>query len=101
MSELNRPQVDAASRGNGHHAITKEAAGMNATASAQCLASLAGLPGVVVYQRVVTPDEQIRYTYISDGCRDLFGASAQEILSDPDALLGRHSDEYKAKFRER
>jgi diguanylate cyclase (GGDEF)-like protein len=69
--------------------------------SAECLSVLAGLPGVVVYQRVVTPDEQIRYTYISEGCRDLFGASAEQILSDPDALLDRHSADYKAKFRER
>ncbi len=69
--------------------------------SGQCFASLSGLPGVVVYQRVVTPDEQIRYTYISEGARDLFGVSPGEILSDPEALFGRHSDEYKAKFRER
>ncbi len=72
-----------------------------AVLSAQCLASLSKLPGVVIYQRVVTPDENIRYTYISEGCRDLFGVSAQEILSDPEALFSRHSEEYKAKFRER
>jgi diguanylate cyclase (GGDEF)-like protein len=56
---------------------------------------------VVVYQRVVTPDEKIRYTYISEGAQDIFGVSPAEILSDPEALFGRHSDEYKAKFRER
>jgi diguanylate cyclase (GGDEF)-like protein len=65
------------------------------------LASLASLPGVVVYQRVVTPDEKIRYTYISEGAWDIFGVSPAEILSDPEALFGRHSDEYKARFRER
>ena len=59
------------------------------------------MPGVVVYQRVVTTDEKIHYTYISDGCRELFGASAETILTDPDALLERHSAEYKTKFRER
>ena len=74
---------------------------MNAAPSAECLASIANLPGLVIYQRVVTPDEKIHYTYISDGCRDLFGVSAQTILSDPDALLQRHSDEYKIKFHER
>ncbi len=67
----------------------------------ECLASIVNLPGVVVYQRVVTADEKIHYTYISDGCRELFGASAETILSNPDALLERHSAEYKTKFRER
>jgi hypothetical protein len=68
---------------------------------AQCLTSLANLPGVVIYQRVVTPDEEIRYSYISQGCQELFGVSQEDILTDPEALFGRHSDEYKAKFRER
>jgi diguanylate cyclase (GGDEF)-like protein len=58
------------------------------------------IPGVV-YQRVVRPDGDIRYTYISDGARDLFGVSPEEILSDPEALFKTHGPEYKAKFRER
>ena len=65
------------------------------------LGALCALPGVVVYQRVVTPDEKIRYTYISESCFDLFGVSAKTILENPDALTSRHSPEYKAKFRER
>jgi diguanylate cyclase (GGDEF)-like protein len=69
--------------------------------SLQCLASIVNLPGVVVYQRVVTVDEKIYYTYISEGCQELFGASAETILTNPDALLERHSAEYKTKFRER
>src|SRR5437764_424368 len=89
MSALNSVQPNA--RGNGQHAVTKDSAAASASPSAQCLASLTTLPGVVVYQRVVTPDQQIRYTYISEGCQELFGASAHEILTDPDALLGRHS----------
>jgi len=72
-----------------------------AALSSECVAALARLPGVVVYQRVVTPDEDIFYTYISEGCRDLFGVSPEQILSNPEALFGRHSDEYKAKFKER
>ena len=75
---------------SGHDFITSE-----------CLASLCSLPGVVIYQRLVTTDGQIRYTYISEGARDLFGVSAEEILTDPQALFGCHSDKYKAKFRER
>src|SRR5712672_2969999 len=63
--------------------------------------ALAKLPGVVIYQRLVTPDGQIRYTYISEGARELFGVSAEEIISDPKALFSCHSADYSAKFRER
>jgi diguanylate cyclase (GGDEF)-like protein len=68
---------------------------------AECFAALSKLPGVVVYQRMVRPDGHIYYTYISDGAADLFGVSAQEILSDPNALFSTHGPDYKAKFRER
>lgn len=65
------------------------------------LSSLAStIPGVI-YQRVVQPDGKIQYSYISDGARELFGVSAEEIMADPDALFRRHSPEYKTKFRER
>ena len=86
---------------NGHRAAAEIEPRADEFLAGQRLASLASLPGVVVYQRVVTPDEKIRYTYISEGARDIFGVSPAEILSDPEALFGRHSDEYKAKFRER
>jgi len=65
------------------------------------LATLASLPGVVLYQRVVTPDERIYYSYISEGARDVFGVHAEEILADPDALFSRHGSDYRSKFRER
>jgi diguanylate cyclase (GGDEF)-like protein len=65
------------------------------------LTTLASLPGVVLYQRVVTPDERIYYSYISEGARDIFGVHAEEILSDPDALFSTHGSDYKSKFRER
>ena len=65
------------------------------------LATIASLPGVVLYQRVVTPDERIYYSYISEGARDIFGVSAEEILSNPDALFSTHGSDYRAKFRER
>ncbi|MFL4982682.1 MAG: EAL domain-containing protein [Xanthobacteraceae bacterium] len=63
-------------------------------------ALVAAIPGVV-YQRVVKPDGDIRYTYISDGARDLFGVSPEQILADPEALFKTHGPDYKAKFRER
>ncbi|MDJ0944476.1 MAG: PAS-domain containing protein [Kiloniellales bacterium] len=65
------------------------------------LATLAGtLPGVV-YQRLVTPEGNIRYTYISEGVKDLFGVTPQEILRNPNALFDCHGPAYKATFRER
>ncbi len=60
----------------------------------------ASIPGVV-YQRKVTPDGDIRYTYISDGAKDLFGVSPEEIISDPNALFDCHGPEYRETFRER
>jgi signal transduction histidine kinase len=65
------------------------------------LSSLAAtIPGVV-YQRLVTPDGDIRYTYISEGTRDLFGVEPEDILNDPQALFGRHGPEYRKTFRDR
>ena len=60
----------------------------------------ANIPGVV-YQRMVTPDGHIRYTYISDGAKELFGVSPEEILSDPNALFDCHGTQYRETFRER
>ena len=60
----------------------------------------ANIPGVV-YQRLVTPDGDIRYTYISDGALDLFGVSPAEVLSDSQALFDCHGAEYRKTFRER
>ncbi len=100
MSELDSPETTGRDQCC-NPAATNSRPAVNSVPSAECLASIANLPGVVVYQRVVTADEQIRYTYISDGCRELFGASSEAILSDPEVLLDRHSAEYKAKFRQR
>ncbi len=58
------------------------------------------IPGVV-YQRIVTPDGDIRYTYISDGARDLFGVEPEKIVADPQALFECHGPEYRKTFRQR
>ena len=84
-----------------HHVIEhyrREAALESADVRIASLA--ASIPGVV-YQRVVTPDGDIRYTYISDGAHDLFGVSPEEIVADPQALFDCHAPEYSATFRER
>ena len=58
------------------------------------------LPGVV-YQRVVKANGDISYTYISESAIDIFGISAEEILSNPNALFDSYSPEYREKFRNR
>lgn len=58
------------------------------------------VPGVV-YQRVVRPSGDIRYTYISDAAKDLFGVSPEEILSNPQALFDCHGPDYYATFHDR
>jgi diguanylate cyclase (GGDEF)-like protein/PAS domain S-box-containing protein len=58
------------------------------------------IPGVI-YQRVVKPDGDIRYSYISESAGELFGVSAQEILENPEALFSHFGPEYRATFREK
>jgi len=88
---------------NGGHAgpAPDMAAAEMAFEPAECFAALSSLPGVVVYQRVVKPDGQIRYTYISEGAHELFGVPVEEILANPNALFSTHGRDYRAKFRER
>lgn len=58
------------------------------------------IPGVV-YQRKVFPDGDIRYVYISEGAKELFGVDAETILRDPQALFNHYSTEYRATFRQK
>ena len=58
-------QTTVPRQANGHRAAAEIDPRADEFLAGQRLASLASLPGVVVYQRVVTPDEKIRYTYIS------------------------------------
>ena len=58
------------------------------------------IPGVV-YQRIVRPDGDIRYTYLSEGARELFGVSPEEVLKDPEVLFSTYTEEYKQSFRQR
>jgi len=85
----------------GHSEIPAAVQDELARLSSEQITALCALPNVVVYQRLVMPDGQIRYTYISEGAYDLFGVSAEEILSNPNALFSCHSADYSAKFRER
>ena len=71
------------------------------TSAHQRFSSLAEtIPGVV-YQRKVTPDGDIRYTYVSEAAKELFGIEPAKILSDPQALFDHYGEEYYATFKER
>lgn len=70
------------------------------TANERFAAIARSMPGVV-YQRVVKPDGDIRYTYISEAAEALFGVSPAEIIANPQALFDCHGPEYYATFKER
>lgn len=70
------------------------------TATERFAALTKTIPGVI-YQRVVKPDGTIRYTFISDAAKDLFGVEPADIIADPQALFDCHGPEYYATFRER
>ena len=49
------------------------------------------IPGVV-YQRIVKMDGDIRYTFLSEGARELFGVEPAEVIKDPDVLFRTYSE---------
>jgi signal transduction histidine kinase len=58
------------------------------------------VPGVV-YQRVVNPQGQIRYTFISEAVKDLFGVTPEEVLRDASVLFDCFDPSYRADFQKR
>lgn len=70
------------------------------SADERLLSLTRNIPGVV-YQRIVTPDGDIRYTYISEGAYELFGVSPEEIIANPRALFDCHGPDYRQDFRKR
>ena len=100
--QVQRDLLDSMAKGSGLDEILKRFSLVmklrNANKRFTCLAQ--SIPGVV-YQRRVSPDGDIRYTYISEGVRDLFGVSAEDVLTDPNALFECHGPEYRETFRER
>jgi PAS domain-containing protein len=58
------------------------------------------IPGVV-YQRIVKMDGDIRYTFLSEGARDLFGVDPAEVIKNPDVLFRTYSEDYRQTFRSR
>lgn len=58
------------------------------------------IPGVV-YQRTVSPEGEIKYTYISKAAEDLFGVSPDEILNNSSALFKTYGPDYRKDFSEK
>ncbi|CAN1561054.1 GGDEF domain [Rhabdaerophilaceae bacterium] len=71
---------------------------VNADKQFQELAST--IPGVV-YQRVVRPDGDVRYSYISAGATELFGVDPETIVRDPQALFNHYAADYRASFKKK
>lgn len=69
-------------------------------ADARFAALADSIPGVV-YQRVVEPDGEIRYTYISGAARELFGVSREDVVNNSTALFDTYGADYRKDFRER
>lgn len=63
--------------------------------------SLANTVPGVVYQRVVNPHGEIRYTFISEAVRDLFGVSPEEVLRDASVLFDCFDPSYRNGFQNR
>ncbi len=57
------------------------------------------IPGVV-YQRIVKMNGDIRYTFLSEGARELFGVDPEAVIKDPDVLFRTYADDYRRTFRE-
>ncbi len=58
------------------------------------------IPGVV-YQRIVNLNGDIRYTFLSEGAREMFGVEPQDVIKDPDVLFRTYSEDYRQTFRAR
>lgn len=58
------------------------------------------IPGVV-YQRTVSPEGEIRYSYISKAAKDLFGISPDEIINNSTALFDTYGPDYRKDFNAR
>ena len=78
----------------------QQSSGCEPVATQQFDSLASTIPGVV-YQRTLSPDGDIRYTYLSEGARELFGVDPQAVVKDPEVLFRTYSEDYKQSFRKR
>ncbi|MBI2240386.1 MAG: EAL domain-containing protein [Magnetospirillum gryphiswaldense] len=66
--------------------------------SEQRMRAIAGnMPGMV-FQRVLSPDGVMRFTYVSEGCRTFLGVDPEELLAEPELFLQCMSADEQSLF---
>jgi PAS domain S-box-containing protein len=71
----------------------------HAAATIQLAPVVANIPGIV-YQRRLSADGALSIPYISDGVRDVWGYSAQEVMANPDLLFDAIKPSSRAHYEE-
>jgi PAS domain S-box-containing protein len=100
-----RPRYDAEGNFLGFRGTTvdlTDQASDNASADENQLrfdALASSVPGVV-YQRRLHPDGTVSYPYVSAGAMEIYGYSAEEIMTYPSLLLNSAPDEDMPSYRE-
>ncbi|WP_245644188.1 EAL domain-containing protein [Magnetospirillum moscoviense] len=64
----------------------------------QRLRAIAGnMPGMV-FQRILSKDGRVGYTYVSEGCRSFLGVEPEELMVDPDVFMQMLTADERQKF---
>jgi len=69
-------------------------------ASQQRLATVAANAPGVVFQRVMSPNGPLRYTYMNDQCVALFGFTPAEVMADGERVLAALHPGDRGRFRD-
>jgi diguanylate cyclase (GGDEF)-like protein/PAS domain S-box-containing protein len=57
----------------------------------------ANMPGIV-FQRVLWPDGRLEFSYVSEGCRAVFGIGPEELIATPNRFLDMLPDDERLAF---
>ncbi|MGE4278581.1 MAG: EAL domain-containing protein [Magnetospirillum sp.] len=84
--------------GIGRDITERRATEMALLESEQRMRAIAGnMPGMV-FQRVLSPDGTMRFTYVSEGCRIFLGVEPEELLAEPELFLQSMSADEQSLF---
>ncbi len=84
--------------GIGRDITERKATEMALLESEQRMRAIAGnMPGMV-FQRVLSPDGTMRFTYVSEGCRIFLGVEPEELLAEPELFLQSMSADEQSLF---
>ena len=100
MELVRFPSSDGDETGNGQNAENRP----SESASGPALEPIVGNLPCIVYQRHLSADGRISFPYISEGVRDVWGFSPEEVMADPGLLLqaikANSRDDYEAATAE-